>query len=99
MPCIVHSVSLSYKFSGWFLQELVSSKWSTARYHALYNPQCGFELQSQWMVSTGGILGELVSSQWSTARYHALFVQSTVWILVKSSVDGFYRWNIRGVGK
>ena len=38
-------------------------EWSTARYHALYSPQCGFELQVQWMVSTGGILGELVSSQ------------------------------------
>ena len=48
-------------------------EWSTARYHALYSPQCGFELQVQWMVSTGGILGELVSSQWSTARYHALY--------------------------
>ena len=48
-------------------------EWSTARYHALYSPQCGFELQVQWMVSTGGILGELVSSQWSIARYHALY--------------------------
>ena len=39
----------------------------------MYSPQCGFELQVQWMVSTGEILGELVSSQWSTARYHALY--------------------------
>ena len=45
------------------LGELVSSQWSTARYHALYSLQCGFELQVQWMVSTSGILGELVSSQ------------------------------------
>ena len=37
-------------------------EWSTARYHAHYSPQCGFELQVQWMVSTGGILGELVGS-------------------------------------
>ena len=36
-------------------------EWATARYHAHYSPQCGFELQVQWMVSTGGILGDLVS--------------------------------------
>ena len=73
-------------------------EWSTARYHALYSPQCGFELQVQWMVSTGGILGELVSSKWSTARYHALYSPQCRFEL-QNSVDGFYRWNIRGVGK
>ena len=38
-------------------------KWSTARYHAHLSQQCGFELQVQWMVSTGQILRELVSTQ------------------------------------
>ena len=35
-------------------------EWATARYHAHYSPQCGFELQVQWMVATGGTLGDLV---------------------------------------
>lgn len=35
-------------------------EWATARYHAHYSPICGFELQVQWMVSTGQILGDLI---------------------------------------
>ncbi|XP_005093712.1 GATOR complex protein Iml1 isoform X2 [Aplysia californica] len=31
-----------------------------ARYHAYYSPKCAFELQIQWMVSTGCVLGDLV---------------------------------------
>ncbi|XP_052798952.1 GATOR complex protein Iml1-like isoform X2 [Mya arenaria] len=37
-------------------------EWATARYHAYYSPLNGFELQVQWMVSTGQILGELVNN-------------------------------------
>ncbi|KAL5017610.1 hypothetical protein ScPMuIL_007199 [Solemya velum] len=39
-------------------------EWATARYHAYYEPRCAFELQIQWMVTTGCLLGELISS-WS----------------------------------
>ena len=41
--------------TGEILGELVSSQWPTVGYHALYKPQCGFELQVKRMVSTGGI--------------------------------------------
>ncbi|XP_041349030.1 GATOR complex protein Iml1-like isoform X2 [Gigantopelta aegis] len=35
-------------------------EWATARYHAYYSPACAFELQVQWMVTTGCLLGDLV---------------------------------------
>ncbi|KAK3608532.1 hypothetical protein CHS0354_010391 [Potamilus streckersoni] len=36
-------------------------EWATARYHAYYSPKCAFEVQVQWMVSTGPVLGDLIT--------------------------------------